>query len=272
MELEEELDEDRSVRDLVFVTEVPYNIENGSPSKSFDTHVTKDTKETEDPDYDFDVAFGAPVAMHTVPESQPVTMNEDEPVDPEEARREATTGDGSSKYKDAREFRPALLTNPRKKKCLIMTLTVVLIGAGVALGVIFGTSSPGEETRGSGNVATSSPPQKNGTITFEDVAVKVFSSEEDYPTDQSSSKYKAIQFMVQENGGDYMGDEERIRQRFAVATLGYALGGPSSWLFPLDFLVPEKHECDWNWYVGGLIMGVVCLDGRGIVQYISIRK
>jgi hypothetical protein len=91
-----------------------------------------------------------------------------------------------------------------------------------------------------------------------------------YPTDESSPSYKAVQFLAEEDTSDR--DIAKLGQRYALVNMFYSLGG-AEWTDSLGFLSQDTHECDWNDVAAdGLIKGVICENADKFVNYISIRK
>ena len=83
------------------------------------------------------------------------------------------------------------------------------------------------------------------------------------PTRRLPPEYRAIEFLADEyysNSGELL-SSNWLRQRYALTTMYFALGGPH-WTNQLG-VFSSRHECQWSGIESTLILGVI---------YISIGK
>ena len=106
---------------------------------------------------------------------------------------------------------------------------------------------------------------------FQIIAEALSLTGSDFPTDELTPEYKAVDFLSQEyaKSGEMLGFS-RLRRRYALVNLFYAMGGPS-WYSGLGFLT-DQHECDWHYVDQNVMKGVLCDQNQTKVTSISIRK
>uniref|UniRef100_A0A7S4R0Q1 Uncharacterized protein n=1 Tax=Ditylum brightwellii TaxID=49249 RepID=A0A7S4R0Q1_9STRA len=64
---------------------------------------------------------------------------------------------------------------------------------------------------------------------------------------------------------------DRLKQRFALATLYYSTNGETAWKSQLNFLT-DMHECEWNDGTSGTVLGVAFCDENGMVTELNFSK
>ena len=292
--------EDLEEQDLVFLAAIPAYTEAG---KRKNKNLSFETGDTEAPDYDFDLAYGMRQPEEESQSKEPIIRLKEEDYDDHVNKKTEVP----VPTKPPRENQKRLIIIG-----LVCLLLVIGIAVGVAVGVttagggstereITGSDDTGSDTTGSDTTGSSDdtgsdttggstdktsapapsptapsptapspiPPSSIVRTPFEKVADGLYLFGDNIPTDESTPEYKAINFLAQEDSGKEL-DSFRLGQRYALANMFYALGGPN-WNNDLGFLSKE-HECDWRALDNNLIKGVICEEGDGRVNYISIRK
>ena len=262
--------EDLEDQDLILLAEVPARSFNQVeiPARPQKKNTSIDTIETDAASYDFDIAYGRahPDDVMSLSNEPIIRMKEE---DYDFVQEE----DGNSP--------------PQWKMRLLIPTLCILVLIGIIVGAVVGTSagaSQGAVTVSQSNsqgVLTPSPSQPTGSPTnsaapsvqtaFQIVADELSLVGGDRPTDVTASEYKAIDFLA----GEYTASGEllstvRLKQRYAMACLYFALGGPA-WTHQLGFL-SSQHECEWSDVENTLIKGAICDEANLKINYITLRK
>jgi hypothetical protein len=271
--------EDREEQGLVLLTEVPCRsideeqprIVATAPSPSKSTASTKDISVEED--YDFDLAYGSS------------RDDEDDEIIPKlkpgQPLMEVQPGIISKiEAADANQDADVDAARRSKKRKLIGAAVLILL-IGIAVGVVIAVSGGKSNDNKDKDIILETPitPEEDDSTPapsgapidpFMAVAARLFFNAAQYPTDESSPSYKAVQFLAEEDTSDR--DIAKLGQRYALVNMFYSLGG-AEWTDSLGFLSQDTHECDWNDVAAdGLIKGVICENADKFVNYISIRK
>ncbi|CAB9515264.1 Leucine Rich Repeat [Seminavis robusta] len=152
----------------------------------------------------------------------------------------------------------------RRKRAMIPAVIYLAVGflflAGVVVAVIIlvgGTTAEQEEPMMV--VATPTPTTAMDTATITTTLTTmaptrnatIFNllpnfTRESIQSDSNSPQALAYQWLLDDNdAGETLLSEDRILQRFALATLFYATRGPTEWLQSNHWLNHSRHECDW---------------------------
>lgn len=106
---------------------------------------------------------------------------------------------------------------------------------------------------------------------FQVIAEALSLTGSNFPTDELTPEYKAVDFLSQEyeNSGEMLAFS-RLRRRYALVKMFHTMGGPS-WNAGLGFLT-DQHECSWHSRDQNVMKGVFCDQNMTKVTTISIRK
>lgn len=264
--------EDLEDHDLILLAEVsaqPIKHQVEAPVRPQKKNTSIDTIETDSRDYDFDIAYGRAEPDDQSLSNEPIIRVKEEDF---EAHLEGQTD-----------------SQHRRKMWIAILCLVVLIA--IIVGAVVGTNSASSQ---GGQLSSQSvsqevlsqapseaPTQPTGSPTesaapsvhtpFQIIADELSLTGDGRPTDETTAVYKAIAFLAEEytNSGELL-PLTRLSQRYAVANVYFALGGPH-WSNRLGFL-SSQHECQWRDIEGTLIKGVICDESESDVDYISLSS
>ena len=267
--------EDLEDQDLILLAEVSHPVPTfkqmdlqARPQKK---NTSIDTIETDAPSYDFDISYGRAEPDDLSLSNQPIiTVKEEDYI--------------SDREEHANSPQQWMMR-------LVVPILCILVLIGIIVGVVVGTNAGSSQGAATASQSVSqavlsqtpseAPTQPTGAPTqsaspsvhtpFQIIADELSLSGDDRPTDATAPEYRAIEFLADEysSSGELL-SSDRLRQRYALTSLYFALGGPH-WTDQLGFL-SSQHECEWSDVENTLIKGVICDEFNSDISYISLRK
>lgn len=194
-----------------------------------------------------------------------------------------------SKEEDASK---SLLRSPNCKKWSLMFLAIIsvlAIAVGVGMFVILnrlpGGSGEGQSSATFDGLSPSPTPNPNFSpfrvsySTGAPISVPAYSSDEVAKLDEiflqipgtsvqnivdlNTPQGKAREWMINSDEKIDVNDEQRVQQRYTLCVLHFATNG-DSWTKKLNWLKPEKSECEW--------FGIFCNNLNGIIRSIDLSE